>query len=137
MSVFVDTSAWFAAAKRDDRRNRRAKTLLATEEALVTSDHVLAETWRLLHHYVSVRAADRFREGLRRGVATVEITTDADLQTAWEIGLAFPAQDFPVVDRTSFALMVQLGIAKVISFDRDFAVFRYGPGRRTAFAVVG
>lgn len=136
MSVFVDTSAWFAAAHTRDRRNSRAKELLQAPETLVTSDHVLIETWRLLHHFVSVGAAERFWEGLRNGVATVETTTAADLDTAWEIGTAFPAQDFSVVDRTSFALMVRLGISRVISFDRDFAVFRYGTRRQTAFTVL-
>ena len=136
MSVFVDTSAWFAAAHTRDRRNGRAKELLATPETLVTSDHVLIETWRLLHHFVSVDAAERFWEGLRGGVATVETTTAADLDAAWEIGTAFRDQDFSVVDRTSFALMVRLGVSRVISFDRDFAVFRYGSRRQTAFTVL-
>lgn len=136
MSVFVDTSAWFAAAHRRDRRNSRAKELLATPETLVTSDHVLIETWRLLHHFLSAGDAERFWEGLRTGVATVEITTAADLNAAWEIGAAFADQDFSVVDRTSFALMVRLGISRVVSFDRDFAVFRYGSRRQTAFTVL-
>ena len=136
MSVFVDTSVWFAAACRNDRNNGRAKALLAADESLVTSDHILAETWRLLHHFVSPGAAERFWEGLRRGVAAIEMTTEADLQAAWEIGEAFPDQDFSLVDRTSFALMVRLGISKVISFDSDFAVFRYRRDRRTAFTVL-
>lgn len=136
MSVFVDTSAWFAAAHTRDRRNSRAKELLATPETLVTSDHVLIETWRLLHHFLSAQAAERFWEGLRSGVATVETTTAADLDAAWEIGRAFPDQDFSVADRTSFALMVRLGISRVISFDSDFAVFRYGRNRRSAFTLL-
>lgn len=136
MSVFVDTSAWFAAAHTRDRRNSRAKELLATPETLVTSDHVLIETWRLLHHFLSAQAAERFWDGLRSGVATVETTTAADLDAAWEIGTAFPDQDFSVVDRTSFALMLRLGIARVISFDSDFAVFRYGRNRRSAFTLL-
>lgn len=135
MSVFVDTSAWFAAAHTRDRRHNRAKELLLAPETLVTSDHVLIETWRLLHHFLSAAAAERFWEGLRSGVATVETTTAADLDAAWEIGTAFPDQDFSVADRTSFALMVRLGISRVISFDSDFAVFRYGRNRRSAFTV--
>ena len=136
MSVFVDTSAWFAAASPRDRRNSHAKELLAAPETLVTSDHVLIETWHLLHHFLSAGAAERFWEGLRSGVVTVEIATVADLDAAWEIGAAFPDQDFSVVDRTSFALMVRLGISRVVSFDRDFAVFRYGTRRQTAFTVL-
>lgn len=136
MSIFVDTSAWYAAADSGDRRNGRAKRLLGTEEPLVTSDHVLVETWRLLHHFVSAPAAESFWDGLRTGVAAIEQTTDADLEAAWAIGERFPDQDFSLVDRTSFALMERLGLSRVISFDNDFAVFRYGRRRRLAFEVL-
>jgi predicted nucleic acid-binding protein len=40
------------------------------------------------------------------------------------------------VDRTSFAVMLRLGVHRVASFDDHFAVFRFGPGRRLAFEVV-
>lgn len=136
MSIFVDTSAWYAAAHRGDRRNSRAKQLLATDEQLVTSDHVLVETWRLIQHVISARAAEVFWDGLRSGVATIEQTTRADLEAAWAIGERFPDQNFSLVDRTSFALMERLGISRVISFDKDFAVFRYGRSRRHAFEVL-
>ena len=136
MSIFVDTSAWYAAAHRGDRHNSRAKQLLATDEQLVTSDHVLVETWRLIQHVISARAAEVFWDGLRSGVATIEQTTSADLEAAWAIGERFPDQNFSLVDRTSFALMERLGISRVISFDKDFAVFRYGRSRRHAFEVL-
>ena len=137
MSIFVDSSAWYAAARRSDRHNERAKLLLATvPEPLVTSDHVLVETWRLIHHYVSARAAETFWDGLRAGVASIELTTRADLEAAWAIGRRFPDQDFSLVDRTSFSLMQRLGISKVITFDNDFAVFRYGRDLRLAFELL-
>ena len=136
MSVFVDSSGWYAAADRRDRHNGTAKRRLATGEPLVTSDHVLVETWRLIHHFISLRAAEAFWGGLRGGVATVEQTTSADLEAAWAIGERYPDRDFSLVDRTSFALMERLGISRVISFDDDFAVFRYGRGRRNAFELL-
>ena len=136
MSIFVDSSAWYAAADRSDRQNGRAKQLLATDEPLVTSDHVLVETGRLIHHFISTNAAESFWYGLRSGVATIEQTTSADLEAAWAIGERFPDQDFSLVDRTSFVLMERLGISRVISFDKDFAVFRYGRNRRIAFEVL-
>ena len=136
MSVFVDSSGWYAAADRGDRLNGAAKRLLATDEPLVTSDHVLVETWRLIHHFISAYAAEVFWEGLRSGVAAVEQTTSADLESAWAIGQRFPDQDFSLVDRTSFALMERLGIKRVISFDDDFAIFRYGRGRNHAFELL-
>lgn len=136
MSVFVDSSAWFAAAARGDRHNSRAKQLLATDEPLVTSDHVLVETWRLIHHFISTNAAEAFWSGLRNGIAVVEQTTSADLEAAWAIGERFPDQNFSLVDRTSFALMERLGITRTIAFDDDFSIFRYGRGRKTAFEVL-
>ena len=132
----MDTSAWYAAADSNDRLNVRAKELLKADDALVTSDHVLVETWRLVHHNLSPIAAEKFWDGLRSGVATVEQTTSADLEAAWAIGEQFSDQDFAIVDRTSFALMVRLGISRAISFDSDFSVFRYGLGRRLAFDVI-
>src|SRR2546430_12444128 len=48
------------------------------------------------------------------------------LETAWQIGLTFRDQDFSIVDRTSFAVMLRLGIERAASFDDDFSVFRFG-----------
>jgi predicted nucleic acid-binding protein len=60
----------------------------------------------------------------------------ADLEVAWSIGQEFPDQDFSFVDRTSFAVMVRLGLVRAATFDDHFAVFRYGSGRSEAFEVV-
>jgi predicted nucleic acid-binding protein len=82
------------------------------------------------------RTAERFWRGLRSGIARIEITTQADLEVASSIGERFPDQQFSLVDRTSFAVMHRLGITRVASFDKDFAVYRFGPDRRMAFVVV-
>lgn len=71
MRLFVDTSIWYAAADRGDAGNGRAKEVLASGESLVTTDHVLAETWILLRSRVHREAAERFWERLRSGVARI------------------------------------------------------------------
>jgi predicted nucleic acid-binding protein len=136
MSLFVDTSIWYAAADKSDIGNTRAKAVLSGGEALVTTDHVLIETWTLIRCRLDRRSAERFWEGLRSGVATVETVGPADLDTAWEIGKSYRDQDFSIVDRTSFAVMRRLGIERAASLDDDFAIFRFGPNRRRAFTVV-
>jgi len=136
MSLFVDTSIWYAAADSSDRSNARAKAILKSGETLVTSDHVLIETWTLLHHKLNCKAAERFWEGLRSGIAVMEAVTLADLEVAWDIGVSWRDQDFSIVDRTSFAVMRRLGIDRVASFDAHFAVFRFGPKRRQSFHVL-
>lgn len=136
MSLFVDTSFWFAAAVLSDANNDRAKRVLSSGEPLFTSDHVLGETWTLLRNRVHRHAAEHFWEGLRKGVATIEPVGTADLEAAWQMGLSYPDQDFSLVDRTSFAVMQRLGLERAASFDDDFAVFRFGPKRRYAFVIV-
>lgn len=136
MSLFVDTSVWYAAADRSDLNNSRAKKILSAGEALVTTDHVLVETWTLIHHRLGRQAAERFWQGLREGVAMVEPAGAGDLEAAWQIGASYRDQDFSIVDRTSFAIMRRLGVSRAASFDNDFAVFRFGPQRRQAFTII-
>lgn len=136
MTVFVDTSVWFAAANVRDQYNKRAKQLLAEIDAPLLTDHVLIETWGLLNNRVHRQAAENFWLGVRRGVAELEKVTVADLETAWSIGETFPDQNFSIVDRTSFAVMERLGLTRAASFDDDFAVYRYGRRRDKAFEVL-
>jgi predicted nucleic acid-binding protein len=135
MSLFVDTSVWYAAADRSDRSSARAKRILGAGERLVTSDHVLVESWLLVHHRLGVGAARRFWEAIRAGVAEIETVTAVDLEAAWGIGEAFADHDFSIVDRTSFAVMQRLGIHQAAAFDSDFAVYRFGPGRKRSFQL--
>ncbi len=137
MSLFVDTSAWYAAADRGDRSHAAAKRALAAGEPLVTTDHVLVETWLLLRHRLGRQPAERFWDGLRSGVADIEPVVMADLAVAWTIGEGFPDQDFSMVDRTSFAVMLRLGLRRAATFDDHFAVFRFGRQRRQSFEIVG
>lgn len=136
MSLFVDTSIWYAAADASDRNNARAKAVLSAGEQLVTSDHILVETWTLLRYRLQRSAAERFWDGMRIGVATIEPVGLADLEAAWQIGLAWRDQDFSIVDRSSFAVMCRLGIERAASLDDHFAVFRFGPRRRQSFTIV-
>ncbi|KAB2849715.1 MAG: PIN domain-containing protein [Hyphomicrobiaceae bacterium] len=136
VTVFIDSSVWFATANIRDGHNARAKTILTQNSRRLTTDHVLVETWLLLNSRVHRRAAEGFWEGVRRGACAVEKVASADLEAAWAIGLAFPDQDFSIVDRTSFAVMERLGVARVASFDDDFAIYRYGLDRSRAFEVL-
>ncbi len=136
MSLFVDSSVWFAAADRGDRSSGRAREILASGDALVTSDHVIVETWGLLKSRIDRAAANRFWDASRTGGVTVEWVGPADLEVAWSIREAFPDQRFSIVDLTSFALMERLGVHRAASFDSDFAIYRFGPRRERAFTVL-
>lgn len=135
MSLFVDTSAFYAAADSGDRSHARATEILGAGGPLVTSDHVLVESWLLMRARGGPAAARRFWAAMRSGLATIETVLPGDLDTAWLIGEKFTDQDFSIVDRTSFAVMERLGITTAASFDDDFAIYRYGPHRDRAFEV--
>lgn len=133
--LFVDTSAFYAALDRGDVDHARATTVLSGGDHLVTTDHVLVESWRLARKRLGRHVAERFWGSLRTGQAVVESVLPTDFDRAWRIGEAFHDQDFSIVDRTSFAVMERLGIDRVATFDDHFSIYRYGPRRDRAFDV--
>ena len=127
---------FYAAADRGDRSNARAKQVLTAGDRLVTSDHVLVETWLLLAHRLGRGTAGRYWDAVRTGAATLEPVIAADLEVAFAIGESFADQDFSIIDLTSFAVMQRLGIFRVASLDEHFAIFRFGRNRDRAFEIV-
>jgi predicted nucleic acid-binding protein len=136
LSVFVDSTVWFAAAVTRDRDNARARRILQSTTGHVTTDHVLIESWLLLNSRFHRRGAELLWDRIRSGAAHVEFITPGDLEAAWAIGEIFPDQSFSIVDRTSFAVMERLGLTRAATFDDDFAVYRYGRERNRAFEVL-
>ena len=127
---------FYAAADLGDRSNTRAKRILSGGDRLVTSDHVLVETWFLLAHRIGPATAEHWWEAIRGGAASVEPVTAADLEVAFAVGNDFPDQDFSIVDRTCFAVMQRLGILRAATLDEHFAIFRFGRDRTRAFEIV-
>ncbi|WP_420618364.1 type II toxin-antitoxin system VapC family toxin [Candidatus Poriferisocius sp.] len=136
MTVFVDTSAWYAAADVDDAGHERAaRRLQEFAGGLLTSDHVLVETWFLAARRLGTETAEQLVNGIRMGIARVEPAIVADLEVAARIGEDFADQVFSLVDRTSWSIMQRLGVHEAISLDADFSVFRFGRDRKQAFTV--
>ncbi|WP_419917976.1 type II toxin-antitoxin system VapC family toxin [Candidatus Poriferisocius sp.] len=136
MTVFVDTSVWYAAADAGDTNHHRSKTLLQRfQGSLLTSDHVLIETWHLTARRLGTDVAETLVKAIRNGQALVEMATLSDLEVASQIHDEFRDQQFSIVDRTSWSLMQRLGIHEAISFDRDYSIFRFGRDRRMSFTV--
>ena len=136
MTAFVDSSAWYAVADADDANHHRAAARLKEfAGGLLTSDHVLVETWYLASRRLGMGVAETLLNRIRSGIARVEPATLADLEVAARIHEALPDQGFSIVDRTSWSVMQRLGIHDAIAFDRDFSIYRFGPDRRRAFTV--
>lgn len=137
--LLVDTSGFYAVADRSDAHHGEARAVFESRGAvgdLVTTDHVVVETWMLLRARLSRAAAMRYWDAVMEGGVTVLGVTGDELAHARGIGATWPDQDFSLVDLTSFAAMERRGIEEVLAFDEHFRVYRYGPGRRRAFRVV-
>jgi predicted nucleic acid-binding protein len=135
VSVFIDSSVWFAAANIRDGYNSRAKEILNALQTRLTTDHVVVETWLLLNSRVHRQAAENFWRGIA-AISEIANVTAADVESGWAITDRFRDQTFSIVDRTSFAVMERLGVTRVASFDRDFAIYRFGRDRNRAFEVL-
>jgi uncharacterized protein len=136
VTVFVDTSMFYAAVDAADVDHDRAKRILSgASSELLTTDHVLFETWRLLRMRLGRPVAEQFFGSVRAGLAELECVEARDVEAAWAVGLVYPDQDFSIVDRTSFAVMERLGVRRVATFDSDFAIYRFGPRRDRAFEI--
>lgn len=138
MSVLVDTGVLFAAAVRQDARHRQAAALLGRieGESPWATDHTVVETWALVNSRAGWAQAMRFWQALDDSPLVVEATTLVDLERALAIAEAWCDQEFDIVDCINFAVMERLGCRRAATFDRDFAVYRYGRGRKRAFEIV-
>jgi predicted nucleic acid-binding protein len=138
-ALFVDTGAFFATADTSDRHHEAAKaTFVARGTAgdLVTSDHVVIETWYLLRSRLGRPAAMRFWDAMETGVVKVIGITSEDFVQARQIARRWPDQAFSIVDCTSFAAMERLRITQAFAFDKHFGLYRYGKARNRAFEMV-
>lgn len=136
MTVFVDSSAWFAATNSKDAHHRRATYLLGAQTDLIATNLVVTETWLLTNSRLGFRTAQKFWAGLRLGIAAIKQATAADLDASWSIAAEFAHQTFSLVDCTSFVIMERLGITRAISLDDDFVFYRFGPNRDRALEVL-
>ena len=124
--IFVDTGAWFAAQVVDDAHHEEAagalKGLIALPIVLVTTNHVVGETYTLLRVTRGHDACRRFLESLGETTRLERLFVSQDLERrAFAILDRYRDHDFSFVDATSFALMRAERIRHAFAFDSHFA----------------
>ena len=125
--IFVDTSAWFALQITDDSHHQVAKKilerLLPICQDLITSNHVIGETYTLLRTCCGYKEARRFIDILRQSprISSYFVGQKTE-KRAFEILDQFQEHPFSFVDAISFATMEQLNIKYAFSFDKHFIV---------------
>lgn len=119
---FADTSFWFGLQERRDSRYEQAKRLVSRGIGRVlTTNHVVGETWTLLRRRSGHRAAvgflDRIRELPDLEIVHVDQSTERD---AWRWLRSRSEREYSFVDATSFAVMRRRRIREALAFDGDF-----------------
>lgn len=122
--IFVDSSFWIGLSDELDERHEQAMALLRAhgDAPIVTTNHVLGETWTFLRkrhrHAVAMKFLDlaQSAERLEIAFASSELETDA-----WTWLRRHDEREYSFVDATSFALMRKLRIREALAFDGDFA----------------
>jgi predicted nucleic acid-binding protein len=129
LSVFVDTSAWYALASVSDQDHAAAEQIYAglieRNEPLVTSSYVLAESMGLIQRRLGWKALELYAAAMR----TMDVVwIDEGLHREAETILFARRRGISIVDAAAFALMKSLGIESAFAFDDDF--------EREGFAVL-
>ena len=120
---FADTSFWFALQQRRDRNHTLAAALARkSRSTVVTTNHVVGETWTLMRrrggHPAAIGFVDRLQGLPNLEVVHVEESIEAD---AWRWLRRHNEREYSFVDATSFAVMRQRRIREALAFDGDFA----------------
>ncbi len=125
--IFVDTGAWFALQVIDDQHHPAAKVsfpkILAHYETLVTSNHVIGETYTLLRTSKGFQEAWRFLEILDRSPRIEQYFASAALEReTYDLLQRYADHPFSFVDAVSFCIMQHEGIEHAFAFDAHFAI---------------
>jgi predicted nucleic acid-binding protein len=119
---FVDTSFWVALQLSKDIHHDEARELWEQRSGeLLTTNHVLGETWTFLRRRTGHPAALRFAEAVRRGSTVIRHLDEQLEQEAWRWLARHDEREYSFVDATSFAAMRRLRIREALAFDGDFA----------------
>jgi predicted nucleic acid-binding protein len=113
MTVFVDTSAFFAILDADDAMH-------AAAAAYITSNYVVVETSALTRSRLGAAAFRAFTQDLLP-VAEIEWVTPEQHAAATSAALLVGSAGPSLVDCTSFEVMRAFGIRTAFAHDRHFS----------------
>jgi predicted nucleic acid-binding protein len=119
---FVDTSFWVAYRFRKDQHHDVAVALwLDRSQPLLTTNHVVGETWTFLSrragHAEAVGFIDNIEKSTRLSIVRMD---EAIEEAAWQWLRRHDERDYSFVDATSFEVMRRERITEALAFDGDF-----------------
>lgn len=119
---FADTSFWFGLQERRDSRHEHARALVTRGIGRVlTTNHVVGETWTLIRRRSGHQAAIGFLDRLAALPDVEVVHVDPALEAdAWRWLRSRPEREYSFVDATSFAVMRRRRVREALAFDGDF-----------------
>lgn len=123
--IFIDTSGLVALFDSRDTNHKAARAawqkVQASEEPLLLTDHIIAETVTLLRRRAGFQAAQRVGQRLLSGALGEIVYVDESLlRRAFSLLEKYGDQDLSLVDCSSFAVMKHRRIIHAFTFDDDF-----------------
>lgn len=121
--IFVDTSYWVALRNRRDANHTKARLLLESTRSstLITTNHVVGETWTFLRRRAGHESAIEFLEVMNRSNRlVVEHVTAALEDKALRWLRRHDEREYSFVDATSFQVMNGSRLETALAFDGDF-----------------
>jgi uncharacterized protein len=130
MSIFVDTSAFYAVLDADDQNHPVAAEawmrLISAGEGLICSNYILLETLALLQHRLGLEAVRIFQQDALPVLHVLWVEMGVH-QAAMAALLTSGRRDLSLVDCVSFELMRRHGLSVALAFDRHFAEQGFAP----------
>ena len=128
--IFVDSSAFYALADRQDASHRvamqRWEALVKTKQPLVSSLAVAAEAATLIRRWIGFDAAQAWLDQLDRArlVRAVELVflAEREYALARELYRRLGQPKLSLTDALSFSVMTLRGIKTCFGFDEDFLI---------------
>jgi uncharacterized protein len=119
---FVDTSYWVALRLRRDANHDAAVRLWTPGQGILTTNHVIGETWTFLRRRDGHPSAVAFLDAVEATdwltVVFVDKPTEREARTWLR---RHDERVYSFVDATSFAVMRRERLREALAFDSDFS----------------
>lgn len=119
----MDTSFWVALRfVRDQHHPQASRLWQGATEPLLTTNHVLGETWTFLNRRVGHQRAWPFVAAALNSPRLAVYHVDEELeQAAWEWLHRHDERVYSFADATSFLTMQRFRVSEALAFDGDFS----------------
>lgn len=128
MSIFIDTSAFYALASSSDEFHDYAKKtykkLLEDNKHLITTSYIFIETMALIHRRLGFETLEAFVNSIRESVEIIWVDKYLH-ENAWQKLKTKKSENISFVDCVSFLVMHEKNIKEVLANDIHFKNERF------------